>query len=231
MGAAHTAAVGIESVGNLDLGFPFEVEDGKDPAGKERWGRWGVLTNRDFGANIKPRYLAMRLMNRIDGTQLRLLGKGTWVKALATKNGDHYELLLANYDRYSSHTENVPVTWTNIAPGTYLMEITDLSGTTRKLPLTSDGTKLTTSISMSANSVMLVKFTPQNVDLNAQPSSTPTPADTTPPSSSPAPSLAPSSPGPSVSPTPPVQSGDLFGEVSSTSTLEVTPTPAASPTP
>ncbi len=159
-GAAHTAAAGIEMVGNINRGFVFEVEDGKDPKGQERWGRWGLLTNHEFGANIKPRYLALRLMNRISGNRLRLSGKGTWVKAVASKNGLYTEMLLANYDQYGKHSENVPVKFTNIFPSNYQLEITDLGGNTRRVPLATTAAELATTVFMPANSVMFLRLVP-----------------------------------------------------------------------
>jgi xylan 1,4-beta-xylosidase len=206
MSAAHTAAVGIESVGNLDLGFPFEIEDGKDPKGQERWGRWGVLTNHEFGANIKPRYLGMRLMNRIGGNQIRLLGKGTWVKALATKNGDNYEMLITNYDRYGGHLENVPITWLNLANGTYLMEATDTGGSTQKLPLTAENNKVVTNLVMPPNAIKFVRLIPQTVDA----ASLPTPSPTAIPTATPLPEATSSS---TTSAQPPIATPGVFGDI------------------
>lgn len=159
-GAAHTAAMALESVGNLDKLFPFEIEDGKSTDGRERWGRWGVLTHRDFGNNIKPRYLAIRLLNRIQGDQVQLLGKGTWVKALATRNGNTIEIILANYDQYGKHVENVPITIKNVVPGTYTLEITDLGGSSRQQAVTTETTDLVAQIFMGANSINFVKVIP-----------------------------------------------------------------------
>lgn len=189
-GAAHTAAASIEMVGSLDRAFVFEIEDGKDPAGQERWGRWGLLTNRDFGNNIKPRYLALRLMDRLQGDQVQLLGKGTWVKAVATRNGANIEMLITNYDRYGSHVETVPVTIKNVVPGSYIMEITDLGGSTRKQPVSTETSDLVTQVVMPANSLMYIKIVPDQLGGGI---ATPTPAAAT---------LAPVAPGEGV---PPVQ--------------------------
>ncbi|MCD8484466.1 glycosyl hydrolase [Candidatus Woesebacteria bacterium] len=160
-GAAHTAATSIEMVGNIDRAFVFEIEDGKDPKGQERWGRWGLLTHRDFGNNIKPRYLALRLMNRIGGERVQLLGKGTWVKAVATRNENTLEMLVANFDQYGSHVENVPVTFDNMKPGSYTFEVTDTSGQTRQTPLEAVENTVSTELFMGANSVVYVRLIPQ----------------------------------------------------------------------
>ncbi len=162
LGAAHTAVTSIEMAGKINRGFVFEIEDGKDPKGQEKWGRWGVLTHHDFGANIKPRYLAIRLMNRIEGTSIKLEGKGSWVKAMASRNKNSIEMLIANFDARGAHTENVPITYKNIVPGNYILEITDLNGQTRKQPAITASTELSTNIFMGANTVMLVKLLPQD---------------------------------------------------------------------
>ncbi len=172
MGAAHTAATSIEMVGKVDRGFVFEIEDGKDPEGKEKWGRWGVLTHHDFGANIKPRYLALRLMNRIEGEQLSLNGNGYWVKALSTRNGNALEILMTNYDVRGSHTENVPIHIKNVPGGNYLLEITDLNGSSRKVPVATEAesNEIRTNVFMGANTVILVRVLPQDGQiLNANP--------------------------------------------------------------
>lgn len=162
LGAAHTAATSIEMVGQIDRGFVFEVEDGKDPKGQEKWGRWGVLTNHEFGANIKPRYLALRLMNRIEGEQLSLQGKGYWVKALATRNKNTVEMLIANYDIRAAHSENVPITIKNVPGGNYLLEISDLGGNSRKVPVSTETNEVKTTLFMGANTVMFVRLLPQD---------------------------------------------------------------------
>lgn len=160
LGAAHTVAALIQYADGVDRAFAFEIEDGKDPAGQERWGRWGVLTNREFGANIKPRYQALRLMNRLQGDQVQLLGEGTWVKALATRNGPVIEMILANYDSRGTNAETVPVLFQKVGPGNFTLEITQINGSTRRVPLVSEGQDLGTTIAMSANSVLYVRLVP-----------------------------------------------------------------------
>ncbi len=159
-GAAHTVAALIEFSEGVSRAFAFEIEDGKDPNGQERWGRWGMLTNREFGNNIKPRYQALRLLNRLEGDEIQLLGKGTWVKAIATRNGPVIEVVLANYDRFGTNVENVPLLFQNVGTGGFTLEITDLAGSTRKVPLTSEGNDLSAEIFMGANSVLFVRLVP-----------------------------------------------------------------------
>jgi hypothetical protein len=119
--AAHTVAGAIEMVGVVERAFVFEIQDGKDPNGQEYWGRWGLFTHNDFGAKAKPRYYALKMLDKISDQRVQLLGKGTWVKALAAKNSDtgNIEVVLANFDSKSRHSENVPITFTEIEPGNY----------------------------------------------------------------------------------------------------------------
>lgn len=159
-GAAHTAATSIAMVGEVDRAFVFEIEDGKDPNGQERWGRWGLLTHRDFGNNIKPRYLALRLMNRITGDRIQTLGQGTWIKAVSARNENTIEMLIANYDQYGNHVENVPLTFQNMNPGNYTLEITSTDGQTRQVPLEATTNQVITELFMAANSVVYVRLVP-----------------------------------------------------------------------
>lgn len=158
--AAHTVAVATEMPGTIYRGFLFEIEDGKDPGGQAYWGRWGLLTNREFGNEIKPRYQALRLLNRLSGDQLRVLGKGSWVKALATRNGTTTELIVVNYDRFGKHDEDVPITIRNIQPGQYTVEITDLSGQTRRRVVDTDTADLSFTHYLGPNSVNYIRIIP-----------------------------------------------------------------------
>lgn len=158
--AAHTVAVATEMPAIIYRGVAFEIEDGPDPAGQTYWGRWGLLTHRDTGNQVKPRYSAMRLLNRLSGDQLKVLGKGTWVKALATKNADTIELIVVNYDRFGRHTEEVPINFRNIEPGSYTLEITELNGNSRQINLSTDIADLAITHYMGANTVNLLRLIP-----------------------------------------------------------------------
>lgn len=122
--AAHTVAGAIEMTGVVERAFVFEIQDGKDPAGKEYWGRWGMFTHNDFGAKAKPRYFALKMLDRISDQRVQLLGKGSWVKALAAKNSTtgNIEVVLANFDPKSQHSETVPILFEEITPGSYTIK-------------------------------------------------------------------------------------------------------------
>ncbi|MDA1079139.1 MAG: glycosyl hydrolase [bacterium] len=122
-GAAHTVAAAIEMVGVVERAFVFEIQDGKDPKGAENWGRWGLLTHQSFGSKPKPRYHALRMLDSLGEQRLQLLGKGTFVKALASKSIDGvYNVVLSNFDPRGRNAESVPVAFFNLAPGTYTLK-------------------------------------------------------------------------------------------------------------
>lgn len=123
-GAAHTVATALEMEGVVDRAFAFQIQDGKDPNGQAHWGRWGVLTHQDHGSSPKPRYWALQFLNKIDGTRLKLLGKGTHVKALAARDaGGTITVLLANFDPSGRNREVVPVTFRDLPTGQHLITI------------------------------------------------------------------------------------------------------------
>lgn len=152
--AAHTVAGAIEMVNIVQRAFAFEIQDGKDPAGQTYWGRWGMFTAVDKGAVAKPRYYALQMLDSIGDQRLQLLGKGYWVKALAARNAaGNTEVVLANYDQLGRHAETVPVTFTNIVPGSYTITKKLLSGQLLTEKVATTEAILQTTISMPVNSV------------------------------------------------------------------------------
>ena len=169
-GAAHTVATAIQMIGSVDKGFVFEIEDGKDPAEKAQWGRWGLLTNQAYGAQPKPRYNALRLLDRIGPTRLDLLGKGSWVKAAAARDEkNQISVVMANYDPEVSNVETVPLTFTNVSPGSYTFRQTFLGGRTNTEEVATSEATLRRFVTMGTNSVAFVELIPLNA---ATPSAT-----------------------------------------------------------
>lgn len=127
--AAHTAAAAMEMVGIIQRAFVFEIQDGLSPSGEEYWGRWGMFTHSSFGAKAKPRYRAMQMLERLGDERLVLLGKGTFVKGLATKSpaDDRILIGLANFDPWGRNTENVPVSVLDLENGNYTVTMYYLS--------------------------------------------------------------------------------------------------------
>jgi hypothetical protein len=158
-GAAHTVAGAIEMVGVVDRAFAFEIQDGKDPKGQEKWGRWGLFTHNDFGGKPKPRYSALRFMDRIANQRLQLFGKGSFVKALAarTETGST-QILMANFDKNSRNIENVPITFQNIEPGIYTLTTEYLGGRRQVSEVATTAAELQVNVPMQVNTVGLVEL-------------------------------------------------------------------------
>lgn len=143
----------------VEKAFAFEIQDGKNPQGQEYWGRWGLFTAQEFGSKAKPRYHALKLLNEVEGNQLNLLGKGSWVKALATQKDRYtYQVMLANFDRFGRHGETVPITLKSLVPGKYTVIKRFSNGQSNQEAVTVTTTELTTSLYMPANSVALVEI-------------------------------------------------------------------------
>lgn len=161
--AAHTVAGAIEMVGVVENAFVFEIQDGKGPEGQASWGRWGLLQHNDFGSKAKPRYWGLRMLDRIGEQRLQLLGKGSWVKALAARDDDgNTEVIISNYDMKGRHAETVPLTFENITPGTYTISKEFLSGQKTSEEVATTSAILQTFIPMNANNVAFVELIPSN---------------------------------------------------------------------
>lgn len=157
--AAHTVAGAIEMIGVVERAFAFEIQDGKDPTGQEYWGRWGMFTHQDFGAKAKPRYHALRMLDKIGDQRLQILGKGSWVKATAARDDDgNTEVVIANYDRSARNAENVPLTFRNIEPGSYTIRKEFLGGRQQTETVATDAAVLQTFVQMPINSVAFIEL-------------------------------------------------------------------------
>lgn len=156
--AAHTVAGAIEMVGVVERAFAFEIQDGKDPAGQEYWGRWGLFTHNDFGAKAKPRYFALKMLDKISDQRVQLLGKGSWTKALAAKNpqSGNIEVVLANFDPKAQHSENVPILFEDIGPGSYTIKKELSNGSVFTENIATTEAKLKTTLFMPTNTVGFV---------------------------------------------------------------------------
>ncbi len=158
--AAHTVAGAIEMIPTIEKAFVFEIQDGKSPEGKPYWGRWGLFAHADFGASAKPRYYGLRMLDKIGNQRLQLLGKGSWVKALAAKDdAGNVEVVAANYDQRSGHSETVPVTFQNIEPGNYKLDVEFLGGRKQQIKLATTAAILRTEVFMPPNSVAFMELT------------------------------------------------------------------------
>ncbi len=155
-GAAHAVAGAITLNQLVDKAFVFEIEDGKDPNGQANWGRWGLVTHQSVGATPKPRYHALRLLDRIGSQRLQISGQGTWVKAVAARNDlGNTQLVIANSDLYAKNSEMVPVTFNNIQPGNYRLNLEFLDGRVQNMMLATTSAVLRTEVPMTPNSVVV----------------------------------------------------------------------------
>lgn len=160
--AAHAAAASIEMVGIIQRAFVFEIQDGKSPEGKAYWGRWGLFTHQDAGAKAKPRFRALQLLEKLGDERLVLLGKGTFVKALATKSSDDESLriALANFDPWGKNFETVPVSILDLETGVYTVVTTYLSKAAVTQTITVDG-PLNLTVPMIAQEVAVLEIKKQ----------------------------------------------------------------------
>ncbi|MGD9128962.1 MAG: glycosyl hydrolase [Candidatus Woesebacteria bacterium] len=152
--AAHTVAGLIVMLDSIQKAFVFEIQDGKGAEGQEYWGRWGMFTHRDFASKAKPRYQALKMLDRIADQRLQITGNGSWVKALAAKDkNNNTQLVIANFDKKGQHAEFVPITFYNINPGSYTLSIQMIGGVNNVQKLATSAAVLKTHVNMPANSV------------------------------------------------------------------------------
>jgi hypothetical protein len=158
--AAHTVAGSITMINVIEKAFVFEIQDGKSPEGKPLWGRWGMFSHVDAGATAKPRYYGLKMLDRLSDQRLQLTGEGSWVKALAAKNvtNNHTELVIANYDPAGRNSEAVPLTFENIAPGSYVVKKEYLNGNRQTEKVATDAAKLQVKIPLTPNDVVWVEL-------------------------------------------------------------------------
>ncbi len=156
--AAHTVASSIEMINVLDRAFVFEIQDGKGPEDKEFWGRWGMFTHQDKGSKPKPRYQGLRMLDRISDQRIQVLGKGSWVKAVAAKKDDGtVEVVMVNYDSAQRNSETVPITFQNVEPGNYVVSREYLGGRKQTDNVSTTTSDLVTQVAMPTNSVVFVE--------------------------------------------------------------------------
>ena len=155
--AAHTVAAIRQLADRVKWAFSFEIKDG--PADREYWGRWGILTHEKYGLNKKPKYHALKFLNNLVGDRVKIEGEGSWVTALGTKKQDKLKLILVNYDRYSAHKEEVPLTINNVPNASYLIKTSYLFGSTQEETVKDNGGVLTRKIFLNPQTVALVEIT------------------------------------------------------------------------
>lgn len=157
--AAHAAAVIRQLIsGGPTYLFSFQLKDG--PLQSDGTG-WGLITHDDNGLRKKPRYHVYNFLDTMAGTRLLLTGEGSWVTGFATEKDDVIRVLLVNFDANGSHSEQVPVQFKNLEPGSYKLRQRLLFGrdTTTAYDVTENS--LATDIFMSAQNVAILELTKQ----------------------------------------------------------------------
>lgn len=152
VGAAHLIATTRELLFKIKYGFNFAV---KDAAGG--LGDWGVIS---ASGQVKPRYLALTLLNRLGNERLGLTGEGTWTRAIAAQKDQVFQVLLVNYDPKGVHSEVVPVSFINLTPGRYLWKQTLLEGGSIQNEVATTAAVLQKEVPLVANSSVLVELIP-----------------------------------------------------------------------
>lgn len=117
--SAHLVAAVRVFLGHVDLATKFEIRDGPDSGGKG----WGILT---YNGRPKPVYKALELLNRLRPERILLTGEGTNVTGIASRDSSGVSLILSNYDKAGRHFENVPVRFSGLTPGEYLVRKTTI---------------------------------------------------------------------------------------------------------
>ena len=150
VGAAHT----IASIRNLieqklDLAFAFEIKDGLQPS-------WGILTQT---GEKKPRYQALKMLNVLDRARLEVTGEGTYVKAIASSSYNKTSIVVVNFDENNQNTELVPLTITNLSPGSYQIVETRLDDKPISVKINLADSTLKKSILLPPNSVVTIEIT------------------------------------------------------------------------
>lgn len=158
-GAAHTAAV----IRQLISGGPtylasFQLKDGP---GQADGSGWGLITHDDNGLREKPRYYVYAFLDAMAGTRLALTGEGSWVTGFASIKNGVIRLALINFDANGSHSEQVPVKWNGLTPGSYEIRQKFLLGREATSTHTVEENSLATDVFMPAQSVAILELTKQ----------------------------------------------------------------------
>jgi len=157
--AAYTAATIRQLIaGGPTYLFSFQLKDGP---GQQEGNGWGLITHEDNGKRLKPRYFLYLFLDLMAGSRLQFSGEGTWVTGFATTNGPTTRILLVNFDQNGNHTENVPVSFTGLSPGTYTYRERLLLGRNVTFKEIVTSTTLSKQVYMPAQSVAILELTRQ----------------------------------------------------------------------
>lgn len=171
LAAAHAVAVVKNTTYGFEHVFAFEVVDGLSPTSQAMWGRWGMIAHPQTGKQLKPRFHAFQLLNKMTGNELQLTGDGTWVTGIATRDNKTIRILLTNYDPESKHTEEVPVSILGLEDGEYTLTQTRLAGIPQNQEIQVTQNTFSTSFILPINSILLLELTKINTSFDQIPES------------------------------------------------------------
>lgn len=151
--AAHAAAVISQlTTGGPTYLFSFQPVDGP---GQQNGNGWGLITNRDNGSRKKPRYYVYNFLDSMAGNRLTFSGAGTWVTGFATVRDNVIRTMLVNFRGF---TENVPVTFTDLTPGSYTLTQRYLFGSDTKHTVNIPGANYQTKVPLTPNNVLILEL-------------------------------------------------------------------------
>lgn len=157
--AAHAAAVIRQLIsGGPTYALSFQPKDGPN---QENGSGWGLITHETNGKKKKPRYFIYSFIDAMAGQRISLTGEGTWVTGFASTRDNVIRVLLVNFDTRGTHTENVPVTFGNLTPGTYKLRQRFFLGNDATFTETVSEQSLTKKIFMPASSILMLELTKQ----------------------------------------------------------------------
>lgn len=152
--AAHAASVITALItGGPTYLFSFQPVDGPN---QQDGSGWGLITNSDNGSRKKPRYYVYNFIDAMAGNRVALTGNGTWVTGFASTQNGVMKVLLVNF---RGVTENVPITFANINPGTYSLHTSYLFGPTTTVPVTIPQAPYQTKVPLTGNNVVILTLT------------------------------------------------------------------------
>jgi hypothetical protein len=107
-------------------------------------------------------FLTFKTLPKLGSQRLQITGEGSWVRAVAAKNGETFQVLLVNFDPKGRHSEAVPVSFLGL-PNTEecTLRISYLGGNDLTKDKTAEGGVVREEIPLSINSAVLLELTPK----------------------------------------------------------------------
>lgn len=118
--AAHAAAVIRQLLSNgVTYAFSFELKDGPDDKNDTPDKGWGLISHENNGTQPKTRYYVYSFIDAMAGTRIKLTGEGSCVTGFASTRDNVFRILLVNFGPGCNGSQTVPITFSNLDPGTY----------------------------------------------------------------------------------------------------------------